>query len=138
MKFLKYKEMIEIMDELHQKKLYELECWISLKLDTGFMSKDFERLTREDIVDGRISGFYFSKCNRTYSEVKLSDRSLSLLEYLPCTGVLFPKNQGIYREKVRKYMDKKIPRADLMKTSSMWKLKDLPGPPSYLLDILWE
>lgn len=108
MKDLNYEYIVGIMNKLHENELYELESWVSLGLDTGFRSEDFEKLTREDIVNGKVLGFYCIKSDGLYPEAELSFRSLSLLEYLPKTGVLFPKKQHIYLRQVCKYVDEKI------------------------------
>lgn len=112
---LKYEDIIDMMDLLHKNELYELEGWISLGLDTGFRSVDFERLTREDIIDSEIREFYCIRLGDTYPDVTLSDRSLSLLEHLPSKGVLFPKRQYIYLQKVRECAKKRFIWHDLRK-----------------------
>lgn len=112
---LKYEDFIDIMDQLHKNELYELEGWITLGLDTGFRSVDFERLAREDIKDSKIRGFYCIKLGDTYPDVTLSDRSLCLLKHLPSTGALFPKRQYIYLRKIREYTKTRIIWHDLRK-----------------------
>ena len=100
-KYMTYDNIVTIMDRLHDQQLYELEAWVSFGLDTGFRSVDFKRLMREDIVDGKIAGFHCDRFDNLYPDVKLSKRSVALLEYLPVSGVLFPEKQYTYLLKVR-------------------------------------
>ena len=48
-----------------------------------------------------------------------------LLEYLPETGVLFPKKQYIYLRQVGKYIDKKFTWNDLRKANMKKKYESM-------------
>lgn len=100
--------VVDIMNHLHEKGLYKVEGLLSIGLDTGFRMSDIQRLEREDIVEGKITDFYCNKYGRSYPEVKLSNKSLELLNYLPKTGKLFPKPIYIYISEVRENAEEKF------------------------------
>lgn len=93
---------VSLLDELHKMKLYELEAYVSFGMDTGIRPRDLECVERANIVGNIVRGVKCHKTDNEYSDRVLSERTLSLLHYLPKQELLFPKKTYQYNSMIRK------------------------------------